>query len=77
MGLVKHILLHNFWSFLLVISGIIDIALGIVSYFIGTPATKTSQFTTLAICSIIGFIYISIGIALAVFKIKKQGIPKN
>jgi hypothetical protein len=70
-GLIKHILLGNFWSFLLVLSGIVDIAIGL-SILTGLIAVKNSPFSISIVCFVIGVIYLAAGLAIALFKIKKQ-----
>lgn len=72
MELIKHILFHNFWAFLFVLSGIVDIGIGIVSYFTGTLSIKNSSLPTFAICFIIGAAYFAIGITIGIFKMRKH-----
>ena len=72
MGFVKHILFHNFWSFLFLLSGLVDLGIGVVSYLTGALAAKNSPVPTFVICFIIGGIYISVGLSLAVIKLRKH-----
>ena len=69
--LLKHILFGNFWSFLLVLSGIVDIAIGIF-IFTGLFPVRNSSALILIICLIIGLVYIAAGLAIALVSIKKK-----
>ena len=72
MGLIKHILLHNFWSFLFVLSGLVDVGIGIVSYFTGTLTTKNSPLATSVICFIVGGVYLFVGFIIAIVKMRRH-----
>jgi len=69
--LLKHILFGNFWSFLLILSGIIDSVIGI---FVLTDiiSVEDSSFPTYVICFIIGFIYLTAGLIIAIVKMRKE-----
>jgi len=69
---IKYILFHNFWSFLFVLSGLVDIGIGAVSYFTGALSAKNSSFPTFAICFIVGSVYLAIGLGIAMAKRKKH-----
>jgi hypothetical protein len=69
--LLKHILFGNFWSFLLVLSGVVDIAVGIF-VLTGAMRVKGSSFPVFIVCFVTGFIYLSAGLAIAVFKMRKE-----
>jgi uncharacterized membrane protein HdeD (DUF308 family) len=71
-GLIKHILTNNFWAFLLVLSGIVDIGLGIVFYFSEGMRENCSPLTAFLICFCIGVFYLGIGILIGVRKRRKQ-----
>jgi len=71
-GLIKHILFHNFWSFLFVLSGLVDLGIGVVSYLTGTLTAKNSPLPTFTICFIIGGVYISIGLSIAIVKMRRH-----
>jgi hypothetical protein len=72
MGLIKHILFHNFWSFLFVLSGFVDLGIGVVSYLTGTFTAKNSPLPTFTICFMIGGVYLSAGISLAIVKMRRH-----
>jgi hypothetical protein len=72
MGLVKHMLFHNFWSFLFVLSGLVDLGIGVVSYLTGTLTAKNSPLPTFAICFIVGGVYLSVGISIAIVKMRRH-----
>jgi len=69
--LLKYILFGNFWSFLLTLSGIVDIAIGI---FVLTNiiSVDSHSFLVSIICFIIGIIYLTGGFIIAMVKMKKQ-----
>ena len=69
---IKHILFGNFWSFLLILAGIVDIGIGVLSYFSGILAVRDSPLSTFLICLIVGSIYFAAGLAVAVVKYKKR-----
>ena len=71
MELIKHILFHSFWSFLLVLSGIVDIIVSIVLYFTGTSA-ENAPFPVFLIAFIVGMLYIGAGITIAFFQLKRR-----
>jgi hypothetical protein len=68
--LIKYILFGNFWSFLLILSGIVDTAIGIC-VLTGIISVRNSPVPILIICFAIGFIYFAAGLAIAVIKRKK------
>lgn len=71
-GLIKYILLHSFLSFLLTLSGIVDIAVGVL-FLVGVFSVKNcSPVTLFLICLIIGLIYFTGGISIAVVQSKKS-----
>jgi hypothetical protein len=70
-GLLKVILFGSFWSFLLVLSGIIDIILGLL-FAIGVFSVRESPLPISIICFIIGFIYLAAGISIGVAKKRKS-----
>lgn len=72
MALIKHILFHSFWSFLLVLSGIVDIVVSVVLYTIGAPSVINAPFPIYLISFIVGMFYIAIGITIAFFQLKKR-----
>jgi hypothetical protein len=71
MVLLKHILFGNFWSFLLILSGIVDITIGIL-VLAGTISVKGSSLPVFLICLFIGLIYLAAGFAIAIVNAKKQ-----
>jgi hypothetical protein len=72
MGLIKHILFGNFWSFLFVLSGLVDLGIGVVSYLTGALATRNSPLPTFVICFIVGGVYLSVGLTIAIVKIRRH-----
>jgi hypothetical protein len=70
-GLLKVILFGSFWSFLLVLSGLIDIALGLL-FAIGVFSVRESPAPIFVICFIIGSIYLAAGIAIGIAKKRKS-----
>ena len=40
MGIIKHILFRDFWGFLFVLSGLVDLGIGIVSHLTGALTAK-------------------------------------
>ncbi len=70
-GLIRHILFENFWSFLLVLSGVVDIAIGLGLAFTGVTFTGP-QLPVFAICLITGAVYLSLGIVIAVVGRRKK-----
>jgi hypothetical protein len=71
MGLIKHILLGNFCSFLLILSGIVDIAIGVL-ILTGAISVKGHTLAVLIICFVIGFIYFAAGLAIAIVTMKRR-----
>ena len=65
-------LFRSFWGFLLVLSGIVDVVLGIVSYFTGVLSAENSPLPTFAICLIVGSVYIAFGILIALIKERRR-----
>lgn len=70
MEFLKHILFGNFWSFLLILSGIVDIAIG-VFVLTGVLPVKNHQFLIFIICLIIGMVYLAGGFTIALVKMRK------
>lgn len=71
MNIIKEILIGSFWSFLLSLSGIIDIIIGILVFLDVIPVTEYS-FLVSIICFGVGIIYLSGGLVIAVRRIKKK-----
>ena len=71
-GLVKYILFGNFWSFLLVLSGLVDIIIGIL-VLTGVITTRSSGFPVFIVCLATGLLYFSAGLAIAIFGRRKRG----
>jgi|GEM_PF-3206000 len=71
--LLKHILFGNFWSFLLILSGIVDIVIGL---FVLTDLISVRNYSTLLfiICLIIGLVYITAGLVIALVSIRKKPV---
>ena len=70
-GLIKYILFGNFWSFLLILSGIVDIVLGIL-FLTGIISVKGgSSFLVFIICLITGLVYFLGGLSIAIIQRKK------
>jgi hypothetical protein len=69
--LLKHILFGNFWSFLLILSGIVDIGIGIL-ILTGVIQAEDSTFTLFLVCLIIGLVYLAAGLLIAILKSSKQ-----
>ena len=65
-------LFHSFWAFLFVFSGIVNIGLGILSYFTGALSAEDSPLPTFVICLIVGSVYLAIGIAITLVKKPKR-----
>jgi hypothetical protein len=72
MGLIKHILFGNFWSFLFVLSGLVDLGIGGVSYLTGALTAKNSPLPTFVICFIVGGVYLFIGFTIAIVKKRRH-----
>ena len=72
MDLIKFILFHSFWSFLLILSGIVDIGLGVVSSATGVLAITNSSWSTPAVCYTVGSVYLAAGITIAVIQKRKH-----
>jgi hypothetical protein len=71
MKLLKYILFGNFWSFLLVLSSIVDIAIGFM-ILTGIISVKDHALTAFIICLVIGLIYLAAGLTIAIVKCSKQ-----
>lgn len=71
MKILKEIFFGSFWSFLLSLSGIIDIIIGILVLVDVIPVTEHS-FMVSVICFVVGMIYLSGGLIIAVRRIKKE-----
>ena len=69
--LLKSVLFGSFWSFLLIFSGIVDIAIGII-ILTGVLSVRHAPFPVFIVCFIVGLIYIAAGLGIAIAKIKKQ-----
>ena len=69
--LIKYILFGNFWSFLLVLSGIADIIIGFL-VLTDIIHVEDSPFPAYIICFIISAIYLVAGIILAIIKMRKK-----
>jgi len=69
--LLKHILFGNFWSFLLILSGITDIVIGIL-VLTGTISIKNSSLPVFLICLVTGLVYLAAGFAIAIVDKKKH-----
>lgn len=71
MKIFKHILTGNFWSFLLTLSGIIDVMIGFLVMF---DVIHVEEHATLAyvICFGVGSLYFVGGILIAVFKMRRE-----
>jgi len=76
MGIIKHILFRNFWGFLFVLSGLVDLGIGIVSHLTGALTARNSFLPTFAICFIVGFFYPG-GIATTTIKFRKPKLKNN
>ena len=72
MGLIKHILFRNFWSFLFILSGLVDLGIGVVSYLTGALAARNSPLPTFAICFIIGGVYLFVGLTIAIVGMRRH-----
>lgn len=72
MGLIRHILFHDFWSFLFVLSGLVDLGIGVVSCFTGALAVSNSPLPTFAICFIVGGVYLSVGFTIAIVRMRRH-----
>ena len=72
MELIKHILLRNFWSFLFILSGLVDLGIGVVSYLTGALTVRNSPLPTFAICFIVGGVYFSIGLTIAIVSMRRR-----
>ena len=71
MKIIKQILIGSFWSFLLTLSGIIDIIIGLLVLTGIIPVDEHSVMVSI-ICFAVGLLYLSGGIAIAVVKVKKK-----
>lgn len=70
-ALIKSILFGSFWSFLLVLSGIADLVLGLF-FGIGILSVNDPPVPMFIICLAIGFIYLAAGIFIGALKSRKQ-----
>ena len=71
MGLIKHILFGNFWSFLLILSGVIDMAIGVL-VVTGAIFVRSSTVPVIIVCFGIGLVYLAAGLAIAIVRMKRQ-----
>jgi hypothetical protein len=71
-NLIKYILLHNFWSFLLVLSGIIDITVGVVLFFGDWLSPEIASWKIFLICFSVGVFYLAAGVLIAVVQRRKK-----
>jgi hypothetical protein len=55
-----------------VLSGMVDIAFGLVLLFTDALHIENSPFPVYVICLIIGLLYFSLGILIAIMKMRKQ-----
>ncbi len=69
--ILKLILFGSFWSFLLVVSGIVDIGIG-CCILSGIISVEGSALTIFLICLGIGLIYLAGGFAIAMVKNRSQ-----
>jgi len=72
MSLIRHILFHNFWSFLFVLSGLIGLGIGAVSYSTGVLTARNSPLPTFAICFIVGGVYLFVGLSIAIVSMRRH-----
>jgi len=69
---IKFLLFGSFWSFLLVLSAIVDIGLGLVFYFSDALTIENSPLPVSAICFIVGAFYLALAVIVALVKKKKH-----
>jgi len=62
--------LGGFWAFLFTLSGILDIAIGLLVWT-GTISVKSSPGPVLEICFIVGALYLAVGLVFNILKTKK------
>ena len=65
------ILFGNFWSFLLVLSGIVDVVIGLLVLFDVIQVVEHS-FLAAIFCFVVGAIYFSGGVIIALVKMRKK-----
>lgn len=70
--LIRHILFENFWSFLLILSGFVDIGIGLVLVFTDGKSFSGPPLPVYAICFITGAIYLSLGIVIALVRLRRK-----
>jgi len=69
--LIKYILFGNFWSFLLILSAIVDIAIGVIILTDVLPV-KGSPLPISLVCFAIGLIYLAAGLGIAITRLRKK-----
>jgi len=70
--ILKYVLSGNFWCFLLVLSGVIDMVFGLVMYVTPLQFIEEPPFPIFAVCLGVGFVYFSAGIAIAIAKTRTK-----
>ena len=71
MKILKYILLGNFWSFLLILSGIIDLIIGTL-VITDTIHVTEHAFIAAVVAFGVGILYLAGGIVIAVVKTRKE-----
>lgn len=69
---IKHILFENFWSFLLVLSGVVDIGIGVILVFTDGKSFSGPPLPVFVICFITGAVYLSLGIVIALVRLRRK-----
>jgi hypothetical protein len=70
--LVKYILFHNLWSFLFVLSGIVDMIIAVILLLGDWLDPDKPKLTVFIICFAVGVAYFTIGIIIALVFSKRQ-----
>jgi hypothetical protein len=70
--LIKYILFHNLWSFLFVLSGIVDMLIAVVLLFSDWLDPDEPKITVFIICFAVGIVYFAIGVIIALVYSRRQ-----
>jgi len=70
--LVRHILFSSFWSFILVLSGVVDAGIGLTVFFTGVSFKGRPPLPVFAICLAVGAFYLVAGVIVGLVTLKRR-----
>ena len=70
--LIVYILFHNLWSFLFVLSGIVDMIIALVLYFGNWLGPDEPKLKIFIICFAVGIVYFTVGIIIALIFLRRR-----